>query len=103
MTLVLLICNILPINSNVNSRECASIKKLVGNVQNVSSQPGSYAFVGSDYTPAFFGKAFANAFSKLGEGKISHDIVSTIEEYVCPMYGFKCGTDINEGIRKMLE
>ena len=65
-----------------NSRECINIKKLVRNVQNVSSLPGLHAFLGNDYTPAFFGKGkvkpmqiavkkekFANAFSKLGEEK----------------------------------
>ena len=36
--------------------ECISIKKLVSNVQNVSSLPGLYAFSGNHYTPAFFGK-----------------------------------------------
>ena len=39
-----------------NSRECINIKKLVSNVQNVSSLPSLYAFLGNDYTPEFFEK-----------------------------------------------
>ena len=55
----------------------------ISNVQNVSSQPGLYAFLGNGYTPAFLGKEkvktmqvaikkekFANTFSKLGEGEM---------------------------------
>ena len=45
----------------------------------------------------------ANAFSKLGEGEMSHEVFSTIEEYVCSVYGFKCDNNINEVIRKMFE
>ena len=91
-------------------------ENLVSNVQNVSSLPGLYAFLGNDYTPAFFGKGkvkpmqiaikkekFANAFSKLGERDMSHEVVSTIEEYVCSEYGFKYDNNINEVIRKMFE
>ena len=75
-----------------NSRKYININKLVSNVQNVSSLPGLYAFLGNYYTPPFFGKGkvkpmqiaikkekFANAFSKLGEGEISHEVFSTIE------------------------
>ena len=43
-------------HNHANSRECLKIKKLVSNVQNDSSLPGLYAFLGNDYTPAFFGK-----------------------------------------------
>ena len=46
---------------------------------------------------------FPNAFSKLGEGEMSHEVFSTIEEYVCSVYGFKCDNNINEVIRKMFE
>ena len=46
---------------------------------------------------------FANAFSKLGEGEMSHEVFLTIEEYVCSVYGFKCDHNINEIIRKMFE
>ena len=59
--------------------------------------------------PAFFGKMkvkpmqiaikkekFANAFSKFGEGKMSHEVFPTIEEYLCSVYGFKCDNSINE-------
>ena len=46
---------------------------------------------------------FANAFSKLGEGEMPHEIISTIEQYVCSIYGFKCDRYINEVIKKMLE
>ena len=45
---------------------------------------------------------FANAFSKLGEGKMSHEVFSTIKEYVCSVYGFQCD-NINEVIREMFE
>ena len=80
----------------------------ISNVQNVSSLPGLYAFLGDDYTPAFFGKGkvkpmqtaikkekFANVFSKLGEGEMSHEVFSTIKEYVCSVSGFKCDSNIN--------
>ena len=122
---VILTLNIHHMNSGVwydsgynygNSRECINIKKLVCNVKNVSSLPGLYAFLGNDYTPAFFGKGkvkpmqiavkkekFANAFSKLGEGEMSHEVFSIIEEYVCSVYGFKCDNSINEVIRKIFE
>ena len=62
---VILICNIHHIDSDVwydsghnydNCRESINIEKLVSNAQNVSSLPGLYAFLGNDYTPAFFGK-----------------------------------------------
>ena len=99
-----------------NSRECINIKKLVSHVQNVSPLSGLYAFLGNDYTSAFFGKGkvksmqkaikkekIANAFSKLGEGEMSHKVFSTIEEFVCSVYGFKCANDINEVIREMFE
>ena len=99
-----------------NSRECINIKKFVSNVQNVSLLASLYAFLEKDYTPAFFGKGkvkpmqiaikkekSANAFSKLGEGEMSHEVFSTIEEYVCSVYGFKCDNSINEVIRKMFE
>ena len=33
---------------------------------------------------------FSNAFSKLGEGEMSHEVFSTTEEYVCSVNGFKC-------------
>ena len=39
-----------------NSRKCINIKKLVSTVQNISSLPSLYAFLGNDYTSAFFGK-----------------------------------------------
>ena len=122
---VILIWNIHHMDSDVsydsgynydNSRECINIKKLVRNVQNVSSLPGLHAFLGNDYTPAFFGKGkvkpmqiavekekFANAFSKLGEEEMSHEVFSIIEEYVCSVYGFKCDNSINEVIRKIFE
>ena len=38
---------------------------------------------------------FANVFSKLGEGEMSHEVFSTIEEYVCSVSGFKCDSNIN--------
>ena len=122
---VILIYNIHHVDSDVwydsghnydNSRECINIKKLVSNVQNVSSLPGLYAFLGNNYTPAFFGKEkvkpiqivikkekFANVFSKLGEREMSHEVFSTIEEYVCSVYGFKCDKNVNDLIRKMSE
>ena len=62
---VILICNIHHMDSDVwydwghnydNSRQCIKIKKLVSNVQKFSSLPGLYAFLGNDYTPAFFGR-----------------------------------------------
>ena len=97
-----------------NSREGINIKKLVSNVRNVSSLLVLYPFLRNDYTPAFFGNGkvkhmqiaskkekFSNAFSKLGEGEMSHEVFSTIEEYVCLVYGFKCDNSINEVIRKM--
>ena len=31
------------------------------------------------------------------------EVFSTIEEYVCSVYGFKCDNNINELIRKMFE
>ena len=43
-----------------NSRECLKIKKLVSNVQNDSSLPGLYAFLGNDYTPAFLERGKSN-------------------------------------------
>ena len=118
---VILTLNIHHMNSGVwydsgynygNSRECINIKKLVCNVKNVSSLPGLYAFLGNDYTPAFFGKGkvkpmqiavkkekFDNAFSKLGEAEMSHEVFSTIEEYACSVYGCKC----DNSIRKIFE
>ena len=39
-----------------NSRECFNIRKLVSTVQNVCSLLGLHAFLGNDYTSAFFGK-----------------------------------------------
>ena len=66
---VVLICNIHHMDSDVwydsghnydNSRECINIKKLVGNVQNVSSLPGLYAFLGNDYTPALLERGRLN-------------------------------------------
>ena len=57
---VILIWNIHHMDSDVSydsgynydsSRECINIKKLVRNVQNVSSLPGLHAFLGNDYTP----------------------------------------------------
>ena len=33
---------------------------------------------------------FSNAFSKLGEGEMSHEVFSTTEEFVCSVNGFKC-------------
>ena len=60
-------------------------------------------FLGYDYAPSFFGKGkvkpmhivmknekFTNVFSKLSEGEIPYEIVSTTVEYVCLTYGFKC-------------
>ena len=92
---VILICNIHHMDSDVwydsghnydNSRKYININKLVSNVQNVSSLPGLYAFLGNYYTPPFFGKGkvkpmqiaikkerFANAFNKLGEGEMSQE------------------------------
>ena len=32
---------------------------------------------------------FSNAFSKLGEGEMSHEVFSATEEYVCSVNGFK--------------
>ena len=61
----ILICNIHHKDSDVwrdsghnynNSRECINIKKLVSNVQNVSSLPSLYVFLGNDYAPEFFEK-----------------------------------------------
>ena len=34
---------------------------------------------------------------------MSHEVFSTIEEYVCSVYGFTCGSNVNEVIRKMFE
>ena len=45
----------------------------------------------------------ANVFSKLGEGEMSNEVFSTIGEYACSVYGFKCDNNINEVIRKMFE
>ena len=74
-----------------NSRECINIKKLLSNVQNFSSLPGLYAFLGNDYTPAFFEKGnvkpmqiaikkekFANVFSELGEGEMSNELLKSM-------------------------
>ena len=46
---------------------------------------------------------FANTFSILGIGEMSHEVFSTIEEYVCSVHGFKCDNNINEVTRKMFE
>ena len=34
---------------------------------------------------------------------MSHEVFSTIEEYVCSVYGFKCDKNVNDLIRKMSE
>ena len=34
---------------------------------------------------------------------MSHEVFSTIEEYICLVYGFTCDTNINEVKRKMFE
>ena len=48
-------------------------------------------------------RKFGNAFSKLGEGEMSQEVFSTIEEYIFSLYGFKCDNNLNELIRKMFE
>ena len=62
---VILICNIHHMDSDVwynsghnydNSKKCVNIKKLVTTIQNISSLPSLYAFLGNGYTPTFFGK-----------------------------------------------
>ena len=87
----------------------------ISNVQNVSSLPGLYAFLGNDNTPAFFGNGkvkpmqivmkkekFTNAFSKVGEAKVSHEVFSTIEEYVSSVI-LSVTVNINEVRRKTFE
>ena len=34
---------------------------------------------------------------------MSHEVFPAIEEYVCPVYNFKCDININEVIRKKFE
>ena len=34
---------------------------------------------------------------------MSHEVFSSIEEYVCSVHGFTCGNNINEVIRKIFE
>ena len=34
---------------------------------------------------------------------MSHEVLSTIEKYVCSVYGFTCGSNVNDVIRKMFE
>ena len=60
---VMLICNIHHIKPNVwydSEDNQENIRECLGNVQNISSLPALYAFLGNNYTYAFFTKGKVN-------------------------------------------
>ena len=93
-----------------NSRECVNMYSKCFFTTVLCS------FFENDYKPVFFGKGkvkpvqitikiekIVNAFSKLVQGEMSYEVFSTIEEYLCSLYGFKCKNSINEVIKEMFE
>ena len=72
-----------------NTREYIDITTLQHNMSYTRALPGAYGFLDNDYSPAFFGKGkvkplqliisnekFKVAFSALGEGKLTHSIIT---------------------------
>ena len=99
-----------------NSREHVDITSLSRSRNYTKSLAGAYAFLGIDYSPAFFGKGkvkpleimtmknkFLDAFASLGENVLTVDIMAVIEEFVCWMYGYRKQSEINEVIRMIFE
>ena len=99
-----------------NSREHVDITSLSRSINYTKSLAGAYAFLGIDYSPAFFGKGkvkpleimtmknkFLDAFASLGENALTVDIMVVIEEFICWMYGYRKQSEINEVIRMVFE
>lgn len=74
--------------------------------------PSFHAFTGCDYNPAFFKKGKTKPFNALRKNKefieafksisnlpneIPDNIVTTIEKFVCTIYGFKTLQNVNDG------
>ena len=98
--------------SSRNTRRVINISDLAHKLTPTicSALPGIHAFTGCDYTASFLRKGkvrpyelmakdqkFTSAFSKLGvSDAIDDDVVSTIEVYVCAMYGVRNVEEVNE-------
>ena len=91
-----------------NTREYLDIKAFANHIKETRSLAGSYAFVGLDYSPSFFGKGkirpmelirkterFNECFQLFGEQGLNDKMVETVEELVCCMYGYKKQHSIN--------
>ena len=92
------------------------ITSLSRSINYTKSLAGAYAFLGIDYSPAFFGKGkvepleimtmknkFLDGFASLGENALTVDIMAVIEKFVCWMYGYRKQSEINEVIRMIFE
>ena len=73
---------------------------------------GVCAFTGNDYSPSFYRKdknrpfavinkheKFVNAFMFLGDLSLTNEIINTIDEFTCHLYGCTKLTNINEVIK----
>ena len=91
-----------------NSREFMYINALTEHVEYPQSLARAYAFVGLDYSPSFFGKGkvcplevmrkpekFIECFELFREEELTSNMIATIEELVCWMYGYKKQTSVN--------
>ena len=99
-----------------NSRAFYDITRLAAAIPFKMALPGIYGFTGTDYTPSFFRKGkvrplklmlkhqkFIDAFSSLGEGPMTLEVCSIIEECVCHLYGFNQLTSLADGVLAQFE
>ena len=92
-----------------NSRIFIDVKGTADKLNFIQALPGIYAFIGCDYTHAFFRKGkkrrieimlksvlFINTSNKTGEEDLSDEDIDAIESFTCSMFGYSKLTSINE-------
>ena len=89
--------------------EYVDITAISNHLENPRWLAASYAFLGLDYSPSFFGKGkvrplsliqkteeFQNCFATFGEVELTSKELATAEKFVCGMYGYPSQAHVND-------
>ena len=100
---------------SLNTRRYVDITHVRNEIDHCDAMVAMYTFAGCDYSPAFNKKGktrpvelmlkdekFIDAFTKLGvsssSSELTEDMINTIEEFTCLLYGHKKCTDVNKAL-----
>ena len=100
---------------SLNTRRYVNMTHVRNEIDHCDAMVAMYTFTDCDYSPAFNKKGktrpvelmrkdekFIDAFMKLGvsssSSELTEDMINTIEEFTCLLYGHKKCTDINKGL-----